>query len=108
MKKMNLSLSLVAVFLGIGLALTHSAPVKAAKAGVAVSWFTYNGAGSVTDPANYTQVSGTPDCPGTTIMCAIQATVGTGSKPVITSSLSSEINFDLAHQTDSGNVSLRD
>jgi hypothetical protein len=107
MKKMQLSLSLFAMLVGLGLSFSSfkAAPAKAAK--FSTSWFIYNG-GPNSDPASYTEVSGTPSCPGNTALCAIQATVGTGSKPVITTSLQNEINFDLSHGTDSGNVSLQD
>ena len=77
------------------------------KAKFTTSWFTYNGSGSITDPANYTEVSGTPDCPGTASMCSVQATVGSDSKPVINQALQSEINTAVTNHTASTNVLLQ-
>jgi len=108
MKKLNLSLSFVAVLLGVAFAFVNAFPAKAGNNRPLVSWFAYNGSGSVTDPANYTEISGDPSCTGTISMCAIEATVGTGSKPVITTGLQTEINNDLTHHSGSAHVSLQD
>ncbi|WP_428331595.1 hypothetical protein [Mucilaginibacter sp.] len=108
MKKMNFSLAFVALFLGIGLAFISSSPVKAKSNSLTLSWFQYNGSGSPTDAANYTEITGSPDCSGTTNICSIQATVGTNAKPVITPSLSTEINNALHNHADSANVELQD
>jgi len=108
MKKFKISISLFALFLGAGLAFSGSNIVKANGRHVSPEWFAYNGSGSVTDAANYTEVGTEPDCPGFTSMCAIQAQVGTGNKPVITTSLRSEINTAIANHDPSGNVVLQD
>ncbi|MCR8560427.1 hypothetical protein KXD93_22425 [Mucilaginibacter sp. BJC16-A38] len=106
MKNLKISLSVFALALGLGFAFMGSNPAKAANNRPTISWFTYNG-GNVDAPSSYTQVS-SPSCPtGTANLCAIQATVGTGSKPVITDDLASEINDDLASHTPSANVDLR-
>jgi len=107
----NKFMAIVAMFtivLGVGAAIAMKAPEKNNKKPLATSWFTYSGSGSITDPANYTEVSGTPDCPGTTSMCSIQATVGSGSKPDITPALQTEINNAVSHQQPSANVLLQD
>lgn len=107
----NKLMAIVAMFvmmLGVGAAIAMKVPEKKSKAKFATSWFTYNGSGNVTDPANYTQVSGNPNCPGSTNMCSVQATVGTGSKPVLTDALKAEINNAIANGTPTANVHLQD
>ncbi|WP_345949030.1 hypothetical protein ABDD95_19470 [Mucilaginibacter sp. PAMB04274] len=96
------------VLLGAGTMMAMKAPTEKKAAKFATSWFTYDGSGSITDPLNYVQVSGTPDCPGTTSMCSIQATVGSNSKPVITSALQTEINNAVNNHSPSSNVLLQD
>ena len=107
----NKFMAIVAMFtivLGVGAAIAMKAPEKAHKAKFATSWFTYNGSGSVTDPANYTEVSGDPSCPGSTNMCSVQATVGSGSKPVLTNALKAEINNAISTGTPTADVHLQD
>ena len=108
MKKIQISLSAIALVLGLGFAMANNSHAKAANSNMTQSWFTYNGSGSVTDAANYTETSGDPECSGATNVCAIQATVGSGSKPVITSSLATEINNAVSSHNPSANVSLQD
>jgi len=96
------------VLLGVGAAIAMKAPEKTSKAAFTTSWFTYDGSGSITDPANYVEVSGTPNCPGTTSMCSIQATVGSNSKPVITPALQTEINNAVNNHQPSADVLLQD
>jgi hypothetical protein len=108
----NKVMAIVAMFtivLGVGIAMasTHET-AKINKAHFATSWFAYDGSGSITDPLNYVEVSGTPDCPGTTSVCSIQATVGSNSKPVITSALQTEINNAVNNHSPSSNVLLQD
>jgi hypothetical protein len=107
MKKMNLSLSLVAILFGLGLSVSSIRPVKAHNRATAV-WFTYNGSGSVTDPANYTEVGLEPSCTGNTSVCGILANPDTNQKPEITPDLSSEITTTLASHSASANVTLLD
>ncbi|MET7000681.1 hypothetical protein [Chitinophaga defluvii] len=46
----------------------------------ATSWYTYNG-GPVNNVASYDLFSGTPSCPGTGALCAINATTGAANHP---------------------------
>jgi hypothetical protein len=110
MKKLKLSLSMFALLAGMGLAFTSASHAKTHATKFSTSWFTYSGTGSITDAANYTEVTGEPTCPsGSSSVCRIQATVGSGSKPVITTSLSNEITVDVnTTHTGSTNVALRD
>lgn len=108
MKKFRLSLAFIAAVAGTGLAFLHSAPAKADAGRPTLSWFTYNGSGSPTDAANYTEVSGDPECPGTTDVCAIHATVGAGSKPVMTTALQNDINTALTTHHAQSDVTLLD
>lgn len=106
MKNLKLSLSVCAVALGLSFAFIGSNPVKAASSRPTTSWFQFNG-GDPDVASNYTQVT-TPSCPSGNIhLCAIQATVGTGSKPVLTDALKQEISDAIDQQTPSANVDLR-
>jgi hypothetical protein len=107
MKKLKISLSMFAIVLGLGLSAFTAKPVKA-NAKFSTAWFVYNGSGNVDDPANYTEVSGTPSCPGSTSLCSINATVGSNSQPVMTQSLENEISTAISTNNPSAHVKLLD
>jgi hypothetical protein len=79
---------------------------------MATSYFLYNNIGSFTNPLNYTQVSVQPTICVTPYqaLCAIFASIQIISgqeKPIITSSLSSQISTAVSTLTPSPNVLLR-
>ncbi len=106
MKKFQFTIPVLALLLGAGFAFSGAVSSKSNKP-LTPSWFAYNGSGPVTSPSSYTRVSGEPDCPGDLNMCAIQAQVGAGNQPVITTTLANEINTDLANHSPSADVVLQ-
>ena len=106
MKK--LSLSALALAIGLGAAFFSENPVQAGNHRPSVAWFSYNGSGDVNSASSYTELPGSPSCPtGTTELCAIHATVGTGSEPVMTDALKQEIQNAFDDQQSQPDVDLR-
>src|SRR5690348_1447365 len=106
MKKIKVSLAMVALFLGVIAASafnTHHS-VKAFQS----QWFTYNGTGDPTQSANYTAAGTTePSCAGTTVVCAIFAGTNGSDKPIIDATLKDDINQALSQQSNLPDVDLR-
>jgi len=71
MNKLKIRLAIAALVIGVSGAFTFNSPAAHASSRQAMVWFTYNGAG-LTNPANYTKVSGTPSCNSGSILCAIE------------------------------------
>lgn len=69
-KKINFGL--VALLVGASAAFAFNAPAKKASNGLAVQWFLYNGGGT-SNPNNYSELPGMPECAGGGLLCAIEA-----------------------------------
>lgn len=81
MKNMKINTGILALIIGAFAAFAFNAPEKKAPAVMAVQWFSYNGLG-ISDPNNYSELPGAPDCDGSGSLCAIQAPEdGTSGKP---------------------------
>lgn len=79
---------------------------------MAFSWFLYNGVGSTTEATNYNQVGSTPLCNDGANICAVFAEVqllGNPQvpRPIITSTLSSDVITADTTNTPSANVRLK-
>lgn len=79
---------------------------------MSLSWFTFGGSGSVTDPLNYNAAGVTPTCNQGITICAIFADVqyiGTPSipRPYITGDLTAEIHAAVQNNQPSANVRLK-
>jgi len=97
MKSLKISLSALAMLIGLGSAFAFKAP-----AGRPTDLWQYNG-GSVTAPASYSETSGIT-CSGSSAICMISAPAN-GSVPQLSTALKSRItNKD----TSAGDVFLHD
>lgn len=109
MKRFKLNFAALAVMLGLTAAVAfQSSAKKAVHHRPTTAWFTYNGSGSLTSPANYTFSEAEPDCEGSDEVCGLQAPKDASQKPVISPALSSEINNAASTHIPSANVTLRD
>lgn len=81
MNTKKIYLGLVAILMLATATFAFQAPVKTAPATLAVEWFQYNG-GGISDPNNYSELPGMPDCNSGSTLCAIQAPEnGSSGKP---------------------------
>lgn len=69
-------------------------------------WFMLPPGLSASNPANYMLIGAQPTCPGANKICAINAALGTGGKPIISNSLQNEMIDALNMHTNYPNVML--
>lgn len=82
MHQLKKSVGFIALFFGVLLALAFKAPEAKQESVSEVKWFSYNGMGQ-TDPSNYTELPGEPECDAEGSLCAIQALEdGDTGKPI--------------------------
>ncbi|MFB2121227.1 hypothetical protein [Parapedobacter sp. 2B3] len=72
---------------------------------MADKWFKYN-SGPATNPASYTEQTGTPSCGGDDLLCAIFAEDDTTGHPVLTQALKDEMLDAIAQGAPDTNVLL--
>lgn len=78
-KKVNFGL--IALIIGASVAFAFNSPAKKSSNSLAVQWFLYNG-GGISNPNNYSELPGMPECAGSGVLCAIEAPEnGTTGKP---------------------------
>jgi len=89
MKRFKINLAVIAFSLAIVAAFAFKVPAKH----LTEPYWQYNGSGSVTDPASYTELPGDPSCGTTGNICAIMAPEDTNNpgEPLIDSGLSTRI-----------------
>ena len=104
MKRIKLNFGLAAMVLGLSATFAFKAPVKAKHFD---NPFWHYVSGDPTQSSSYTRDSGTPDCPGSTNMCAIEAPASTSNpnQPAISSQLAQRIE---SKDTSQGDVLLKD
>jgi hypothetical protein len=89
MKRIKISVSLLAIVLGLSSVFAFKAPERHATN----QYWLYNGTGDPTAPGSYTETTG-DGCSGNTSLCEILAPAS-GSQPVISSGLKTRIqNLD--------------
>jgi hypothetical protein len=109
MNRFKISFAAMAVILGLSAAFAFKSDAKkVSRKPLATVWFTYNGSGSLTSPANYTFAGDRPDCEGSDEVCGLQAPEDASQKPVISPALSSEISNAASTHTPTANVTLHD
>lgn len=82
MVSLKKSIGFIALFFGVVLALAFKAPEVQQDSATGVKWFSYNGMGQ-SNPSNYSELPGEPECDGDGSLCAIQALEdGDTGKPI--------------------------
>lgn len=72
MKKFKINFGFIALFFGVLAALAFKAPEAKQEVAEGIQWFSFEG-DDPSDPQDYVELPGPPDCDGASDLCAIQA-----------------------------------